>query len=128
MARAKGASVQTVDKHTLNQLSGNRPHQVLSWSPTCCVPTDRTRRASGSGADRPSYELRICTITFTATRQSRALVVRCDDLKGDATVMPKGNIMRISRKNLNLKLSILFAHVKSKLCKTDVFKKNKRNK
>jgi len=28
MAKAKGASVQTVDKHTLNQLSGNRPHQV----------------------------------------------------------------------------------------------------
>ena len=28
MAKAQGASVQTVDKHALNQLSGNRPHQV----------------------------------------------------------------------------------------------------
>jgi tRNA G18 (ribose-2'-O)-methylase SpoU len=28
MAKALGASVQTVDKHALNQLSGNRPHQV----------------------------------------------------------------------------------------------------
>ena len=32
MAQAQGASVQTVDKHTLNQLSGNRPHQVPSRS------------------------------------------------------------------------------------------------
>ncbi len=30
MAKSKGAAVQTVDKHTLNQLSGNRPHQVPS--------------------------------------------------------------------------------------------------
>ena len=56
MAKKLGATVQTVDKHTLNQLSGNRPHQVTSTEP-CTGPFGGVLVGDSCGVTHAPVEL-----------------------------------------------------------------------